>query len=126
MVTYKGYIGKVDYDDDAETFYGTVINANILVSFRGRTVEEMKESFRDVVDSYLDDCKESGVAPEKPYNGAITVRVDPAIHRRLAIKASESHESMNKFIQRLLEKATEDVEEPKARSTPRKAHAERS
>jgi predicted HicB family RNase H-like nuclease len=109
MLTYKGYIGKVDYDDDAETFFGIVVNANVLVSFRGRTVKELKKSFHDVVDSYLEDCKAEGLAPEKPYNGTITVRVDPAIHRRVAIKASARKESMNKYVERLLEKDTEDL-----------------
>ena len=113
-MTYRSYIGKVDYDDEAETFFGTVVNANVLISFRGRTVEELKKSFHDLVDSYLEDCRESGVPPEKPYNGSIMVRVDPAIHRRLAIKASERHESMNRFLQNLIEKATEDVSEAPA------------
>ena len=98
MLAYHGYIGKVDYDDDAETFYGTVINANVLVSFRGRTVKELKQSFHNVVDSYLEDCKEEGLAPENPYNGTITVRVDPAIHRRVTVKASARKESMNKYV----------------------------
>jgi predicted HicB family RNase H-like nuclease len=57
-LTYQGYIGKVDYDDDAETFFGTVVNANVLVSFRGRTVKELKKSFHDVVDSYVESLLE--------------------------------------------------------------------
>jgi predicted HicB family RNase H-like nuclease len=110
MLTYQGYIGKVDYDDDAETFYGVVINANVLVSFRGRTVAELKKSFRDVVDSYLEDCKAGEIVPEKPYNGTITVRVDPEIHRRVVIKAAVCKESMNRYVEKLLDKATEDLE----------------
>jgi predicted HicB family RNase H-like nuclease len=109
MLTHQGYIGKVDFDDDAETFFGTVVNANVLISFRGRTVDELKESFHNVVDSYLEDCEKDGVGPEKPYNGTITVRVAPEIHRRVAIKASACKESMNKYVERLLEKDTADL-----------------
>ncbi len=109
MLNHKGYIGRVDFDENAHTFFGTVINANVLISFRGSTVDELEESFHNVVDSYLEDCKEEGVSPEKPYNGTITVRVDPEIHRRVALKASMCKESMNKHVERLLEKDTEDL-----------------
>ena len=109
MLTYKGYIGRVDFDEDAHTFFGTVINANVLISFRGSAVQELEESFHNVVESYLEDCREEGVAPEKPYNGTIIVRVSPEVHRRVAIKAASCKESMNKYLERLLEKDTEDL-----------------
>jgi predicted HicB family RNase H-like nuclease len=108
VITYKGYGGQVDFDADAEVFGGTVVNANVLMSFEGKTVAELRKSFRDVVDTYLADCKAAGKQPEKPYNGTIIVRVDPEIHRRVALKAAASRKSMNKYIQSLLEKATED------------------
>jgi len=44
MLNYKGFIGSVEYDDSAETFYGTVVNANTVMSFRGRSVDELKTS----------------------------------------------------------------------------------
>jgi predicted HicB family RNase H-like nuclease len=109
MLTHRGYIGRIDFDEDAHTFFGTVVNANVLASFRGSSVEELEQSFHDVVDSYLEDCKEKGVSPEKPYNGTITVRVSPEVHRRVAIKASMCKESMNKYVERLLERDTDDL-----------------
>jgi predicted HicB family RNase H-like nuclease len=109
MLTYRGYIGRIDFDEDAHTFFGTVINANVLISFRGSSVKELEQSFHDVVDSYLEDCKEKGVSPEKPYNGTIVVRVNPEVHRRVAIKASMCKESMNKYVEKLLERDTDDL-----------------
>jgi len=73
-------------------------------------VEELKKSFRDVIDTYLEDCKAEGKEPEKTFNGRITVRVDPAIHRRVAIKAAACRESMNEYVEKLLEKETADLE----------------
>jgi predicted HicB family RNase H-like nuclease len=108
-MTYKGYSTQIDFDDDADVFCGTVVNASILISFRGRTVAELKKSLRNVVDTYMADCRAAGRSPEKPYNGTIIVRVDPAIHRRVAMKAASSKKSMNKYVQSLLEKATEDL-----------------
>lgn len=109
MLAYKGYIGEVDYDDNAETFHGKAVNANVLVSFRGRTVDELKASFRSVVDAYLEDCKESGTEPVKPYNGTLTLRLDPAIHRRVVLKASAVRVSMNKYVESLLVRDTQDM-----------------
>jgi predicted HicB family RNase H-like nuclease len=107
-MTYKGYATQIDFDDDADVFCGTVVNANLLISFRGRTVSELKMSLRNVVDTYLAECGAAGRSPERPYNGTIVVRVDPAIHRRVALKAASSRKSMNKYVQSVLEKATED------------------
>jgi predicted HicB family RNase H-like nuclease len=109
MISYKGYAGRVEFDDNAEVFTGTVVNAKILMSFRGRNVAELKKSFRDVVDTYLADCRAKGRKPEKPYNGTIVLRVDPEIHRRVAMKAATQRKSMNKYVESLLEKATEDL-----------------
>jgi predicted HicB family RNase H-like nuclease len=109
MLAYNGYVADADYDDDAETFYGKVVNAGVLLSFRGRTVKELKESFRNVVEAYLEECAEDGTEPEKPYSGTLTVRVDPAVHRRVALKAATAKVSMNRYIEELLARDTEDV-----------------
>lgn len=101
-MTYNGYIGAVEYDDNARTFSGRVINANVLISFRGDSVRELEASFHSVVEAYLEDCRESGVEPEKPYNGTLTVRVDPEVHRKVALKALEKRVSMNRYVEGLL------------------------
>jgi len=108
-MTYRGFAGKIEFDDNAEVFCGTVVNTKVLMSFRGSNVAELKKSFRNVVDTYLAECEASGRPPEKPYNGTIIVRVDPEIHRRVALKAAASRKSMNKYVQSLLEKATEGL-----------------
>jgi predicted HicB family RNase H-like nuclease len=110
MLSYKGFLGGTDYDDAAEVFYGTLLNANVIMSFRGASVKELKSSFRDVVDTYLEDCQRDGIEPEKPFSGKITVRVSPVLHRRIAIKAAAKKESMNQYLEELIEQDTKDVE----------------
>jgi predicted HicB family RNase H-like nuclease len=110
MLEYLGFIGEVDFDENASTFYGKVINANILISFRGRTVEELVQSFHDVVDTYVEDCRQEGREPEKPYSGKITVRLEPTVHKRVAIKAASCKKSMNEYLSRLIERDTADLE----------------
>ena len=109
MLKYKGFLGSVEYDDSAETFYGTVVNANTIMSFRGTSVDELKASFYDVIDTYLDDCTGRGVDPEKPYNGKITLRVPPQLHRQIAAKAAARRESMNNYLESILEREVETV-----------------
>jgi predicted HicB family RNase H-like nuclease len=109
LITYKGYAGQVDFDASSDMFGGTVVNANVLISFEGRNVVELRKSFRNVVDMYLADCKAAGRPPERPYNGTFIVRVDPEIHRRVALKAAASRKSMNKYVESLLMQATEDL-----------------
>lgn len=109
-MNYKGFIGSVEYDDSAETLYGTVVNTKTVMSFRGRSVEELKASFSDIIDTYLDDCQRLGVDPEKPYNGKITLRVPPQLHRQIAAKAAARRESMNNYVESILARDIETAD----------------
>ncbi len=31
VLSYKGFLGGTDYDDEAEVFYGTLLNANVIM-----------------------------------------------------------------------------------------------
>ena len=107
-MNYKGYISKIDFDENAEVFYGTVINSNALISFHGKNVKELKKAFIDTIDTYLETCNEEGVQPEKIYSGKFNIRISPELHQKIAIKALIDHESMNTHIEKLL---TEDVKD---------------
>ena len=39
MMEYKGYIGKVEYDDEAGIFHGEVIDLRDVITFQGESVE---------------------------------------------------------------------------------------
>ncbi|MCB1115972.1 MAG: type II toxin-antitoxin system HicB family antitoxin [Chlamydiia bacterium] len=53
MMRYKGYLGSVAYDAEAEVFYGSVLGIKDVVTFQGRSVDEIKQSFKDSVNDYL-------------------------------------------------------------------------
>jgi len=53
---YKGYHGKVEFDEEAEILYGEVINVKDVITFEGKSVEELKQAFQDSVDDYLAFC----------------------------------------------------------------------
>ena len=60
MMEYKGYIGKVEFDDQAGIFHGEVVNTRDVITFQGESVAELKKAFRESVDDYLAFCKERG------------------------------------------------------------------
>ncbi|TCV88050.1 type II toxin-antitoxin system HicB family antitoxin [Sulfurirhabdus autotrophica] len=98
MMEYKGYYGVVKYDDEAEIFHGDVLLAKGAVTFQGRSVKEIKQAFQDSVDEYLKFCEESGIEAEKPFSGKLVLRMNPKLHRALAVAARREHKSLNTLI----------------------------
>ena len=43
MIEYKGYIGTFEFDSEIDSFYGTVINTNDVITFYGVSVKELRE-----------------------------------------------------------------------------------
>jgi predicted HicB family RNase H-like nuclease len=58
MLHYKEYTGHVVYDDEAGLFHGAVLDLRDVVTFQGRSVEEIEQAFRDSMDDYLAFCEE--------------------------------------------------------------------
>ena len=104
MMTYKGYIGTVEYDDADRIFHGEVINTRDVITFEGESVKEIEQAFKDSVNDYLEWCQEDGVEPEKPYSGTFTVRIPPELHSRIAVAAKKEHISINKLVEHALTK----------------------
>ena len=104
MLKYKGYLGMVEYDADGKIFTGEVIGIRSVVTFQGRTPEELEASFRESIDVYLEMCREDGVQPEKPYSGRFNVRISPELHRAIALKAAAERKSLNDLVTEALHK----------------------
>lgn len=52
-MNYKGYVGSVEYDDEARIFAGEVINTKSVITFQGTSVDELEKEFKASVDDYL-------------------------------------------------------------------------
>lgn len=63
---YQRYMGIVEYDAQGKIFTGEVLGLRSVISFAGRTPEEIEASFRESIDLYRTMCQEDGVAPEEP------------------------------------------------------------
>jgi predicted HicB family RNase H-like nuclease len=98
MMTYKGYGGSVRFDDESDIFHGEVTGLRDVVTFQGRTVDDLKAAFQDSIDDYLEFCASRGEEPDKPFSGRFLLRVDPSLHRRLVELSSSEGESLNNWI----------------------------
>lgn len=98
MLKYKGYIGHVRFDEEAETFHGEVINTRDVITFQGSSVKTLKKAFKNSVDDYLAFCKERGEEPERPFSGKFNVRLAPELHRMAVVAAKEMGMSLNAWV----------------------------
>jgi predicted HicB family RNase H-like nuclease len=69
MMEYKGYLGTVEYDSEAKIFHGDIINTRDVITFQGKSVNEIEKAFKDSIAW----CHEDGIGPEKPYSGKFNV-----------------------------------------------------
>lgn len=105
MMEYKGYVGRVEYDDEAGLFHGEVVNTRDVVTFQGETVKELRKAFRESIEDYLSFCAERGEAPDKPLSGQFVTRISPELHRAINRAAAASGVSLNAWVAQQLERA---------------------
>jgi len=53
MMQYKGYIGHLVFDDEAEIFHGEIINTKDVITFQGKSVEEKKKDLKSLLMTIL-------------------------------------------------------------------------
>jgi predicted HicB family RNase H-like nuclease len=102
VIKYKEYLGTVHFSAEDEVFYGKIEGVDDLVSFEGKTVEELKKAFVEAVDDYEELCRETGKSGEKSYKGSFNVRIAPDLHREAARKSFELGISLNQLIEKAI------------------------
>ena len=105
-MNYKGYIGHVEFDDEAGLFHGEVLDLRDVVTFQGKSVDELSQAFRDSVDDYLEFCEERGEEPDKPFSGKLMLRLSPELHRKVYTSSKKEGKSLNQWIAERLDKAS--------------------
>jgi len=98
MLEYKGYIARVDLNEDAAIFHGEVINTRDVITFQGETVRELHAALEDSIEDYLEFCAERNEKPEKPFSGKFMLRIEPDLHRQVYIAAKKTGKSLNQFV----------------------------
>ena len=106
---YKGYVGKVEFDDDAEIFHGEVLDTRDVITFQGKSVGELRQAFRDSIDDYLAFCEQRGESPDKPFSGQFVTRIPPHLHREINVAANLAGKSLNAFVTEQLQAAVQNL-----------------
>lgn len=102
MIEYKGYTGVFEFDRSIDAFHGRIVGLMDVVTFQGRSLDELRREMAESVEDYLEFCAEAGKAPERPYRGEFLVRTTPELHRAAAIEAEASGMSLNAWIEATL------------------------
>lgn len=102
---YGDYVARIMLDEARGVLHGRVENMADVISFEGATVEELQKEFEESVKLYLKVCKKRGIEPKRPYSGKFVVRLNPTLHREIAVAADRQGESINKWVERALELA---------------------
>jgi predicted HicB family RNase H-like nuclease len=99
MIEYKGYTGVFEFDPSIDAFHGRIVGLQDVVTFQGRSLDELRREMAESVEDYLELCAEAGKEPERPYRGEFLVRTTPEIHRAAAIRAEASGMSLNAWVE---------------------------
>jgi predicted HicB family RNase H-like nuclease len=62
---HDGYIATIEPDEDAGFFHGEVVNTRDVLTFQGRTLDELRTAFAETVADYVEWCKERGKEPHR-------------------------------------------------------------
>ncbi len=98
MLKYKGYHGQVAFDEEAGLFHGEVVDLRDVITFQGKSVDELEQAFRDSIDDYLDFCQQRNEEPDKPFSGRLMLRLPSDVHRRVYVRAKKEGKSLNEYI----------------------------
>ena len=69
LMRHGDYVARVTYDEEIDSFFGEVINTSDVITFYGRSVEELKREMATSIEVLLEACRAKGVEPSRPYSG---------------------------------------------------------
>lgn len=101
----EGYVARIDFDEEDNTFHGRITNISDVVTFEGKNPKELLREFAASLEVYRDVCREDGREPEKPFSGRFVLRVEPEVHRAITIAAEREAKSINRWAAEALQKA---------------------
>ncbi len=107
VIEYNDYIGSVEYSHEDRCFFGKIEMIDDLVTFEATTVDELEINFKNVVDEYIETCKQLGREPQKAYKGVFNVRIEPSLHKKIYKEALSAGMSLNAFINKVLDSSVQ-------------------
>ena len=102
ILEYKGYHTEVHYCAESGLLRGVIEGINDYVDFQTNSIDDVVKEFHGAVDDYLVFCEEVGKEPEKEYKGTFNVRIKPELHKKLALRAMEDGDSLNRAVEKAI------------------------
>jgi len=96
-MNHKGYIARIEFDDQDRIFTGRLLGIEDIVTFHGESVAELETAFHDSIAHYLDVCEKTGRQAQKPYSGRFALRLPPELHAQAAVMAARAGKSINQW-----------------------------
>jgi predicted HicB family RNase H-like nuclease len=56
-LTYKGFVGSVDFSTEDGVFFGKLEGIDDLVTFESGSMQELRDGFCYVVEEHIKDCQ---------------------------------------------------------------------
>lgn len=82
---HKGYVGRItSVDENRGILHGDVVDLDDVITFQGRTLEELTQAFKDSVEDYLEFCAQRSQDPEVPRSGSLPTGMQRLVDQRLA------------------------------------------
>ena len=54
FVEYKGYVGSIEYSEEDNVYYGSLLNIRDLVTYESDSIEELYKYYQEAVDDYIE------------------------------------------------------------------------
>lgn len=98
IMKYQGFSATIKYSAEGDCLIGQICNISREITFRGDSVQKIRQAFEQAVDDYLADCAAKNEAPEKPSTTPEIVRISPALHQVLALAARSENKSISQWL----------------------------
>jgi predicted HicB family RNase H-like nuclease len=102
---YKGYAARIEFDAEDYILVGCLKGIADIVTFHGASVDELEAEFKTAVDHYLAVSEQTGIPPQKPYSGDLTLHVPPEVHIHAVMMAEAQGKSLNQWASEVLANA---------------------
>ena len=103
IMEFESYRAKIEYDPEIDKFRGEILGLNGGADFYGTSPTELRDEFKNSLETYLQVCKENGISPKKEYSGKFNLRIPPQLHSEIAAVASAEEKSINQWVADVLE-----------------------
>ena len=99
---YKGYFTNISFSASDKVLHGKIEGIDDLVVFESESIADIENEFHNAVEDYIAFCEEMGKEPAKTYKGTFNIRIEPELHRAIAIDATKNGISLNQAVEQAI------------------------